>query len=144
MRTLGAAPTGAGQIGHTIFVGLTSSVNATGNPGITLSLTPGVWICSYALRLFASSGSPVVTIFYAYMELTTSTNTNTNGFNSYIGSAALGAVGAQNLGLTGCSTIIQTTTQTLTLVAGIAFSGGVLSYFGTASPQTYMQATRIA
>ena len=78
------------------------------------------------------------------MELTTSTNTNTNGFNSYVGSAALGAVGAQNLGLTGCSTIIQTTTQTVTLLAGINFSGGTLGYFGAAAPQTYMQATRIA
>jgi hypothetical protein len=145
--TLGAAPTTSAHIGYTTFLGLTTSVPVSSsgtNPGITLTLTPGVWICSYAVRIFATSGSPVATSLAAYMSLASTTNTIINGFSNWSGSSALGALGPSNLALTGCATIVQTTTQTLTLITSLTQTGGMVSYYGDTNPQTYMQATRIA
>jgi len=78
------------------------------------------------------------------MELASSTNTTSHGFSAFTGSVLIGGIGIQNLSLTSSSTIIQTTTQTLSLSAGAASSGGTLNYMGSTPPFTYLQATRIA
>ena len=73
-----------------------------------------------------------------------SVNTVVNGYNSFTGSSAMGALGATNLALSSCATIIQTSTRTLTFISSATWSGGVIAYVGDPAPQTYMQATRIA
>lgn len=78
------------------------------------------------------------------MEVASTTNTSVNGYNAFMGTAFLGAAGTQNLSLSSSATIIQTITQTLTLIAGVAYTGGTVSYYGNLPPHTYIQATRIA
>lgn len=78
------------------------------------------------------------------MNIPSTTNTSINAYSSYTGSAPIGVIGATNLSLTSSSTIIQTTTQTLILDVGVTYGGGTIVYMGSPTPQTYMQATRIA
>lgn len=137
----------SGQLGFTLFSKISSSVvvdSPSTSPGISVSLTPGVWICSYAVRIYATSGSPIVTAFSAFMTVSSTTNTGINGYNAFAGSVAMGGLGAQNLSLSSSSTIIQTTTQNLLLTASVTYTGGTVSYYGDPNPHTYIQATRIA
>jgi len=130
---------------------LTGSVpilNTNTQTGLTITITAGVWICSYAIRIFATSGSPLVTAFSSYLSLPSGATTTTTGiaaYSSWTGSAPHGALGALNLALTSCTTIVITATQILTLISSVTQTGGTISYFGTTPyPHTYMMVTRIA
>jgi len=134
-------------LGSTLFSGLTVNVavaTTSTNPGLTLTLTPGVWICSYAVRIVASALSPVVTAFSAYMSIGSTTNTGINGYNAYTGNQLIGPLGPSNLSLSSSATIVQTSTQTLVLTSSVTATGGTISYFGDSNSQTYIMATRIA
>lgn len=78
------------------------------------------------------------------MDITPTTNTGINGFTSFTGDTAIGALSGLNLALSTSAVIIQTSTQTLTFTTSVTQTGGTLSYYGDPNPQTYMQATRIA
>jgi len=126
---------------------LASNTSAASTIGLTLSITPGVWLCSHLVRVCASTGGAEVAGFNAYISATgiTGVSPSTAAFsamqfscNSF--ATGIGVAGPNNLSVTGTVVITSTTTQTLTLISYVGFSGSVI-YVGS---QCYIMATRIA
>ena len=146
-------PANNGHLGYTTITSLTTStaILTNGNRGtvITLQIPAGIWYVSYALRLVAASGSPVVTTFQCNLEIL---NVPT-GFPTEIAMNSLGTfsntlntLGTSNLSFTGSSIVKSTVasgTQNVDLVYYCNSSGSVNAY-GNVTPQTYITATRIA
>jgi len=135
-------------LGYTIVSSLGSDL-ATGSyigaSQLSLSINPGVWICSYVARLFSSSTATVYS-FNAYIQLPNPITNVTVSVNSYSaltfnpGTVTIGTSGLNNLSLTGSSVITTTTTQNITLLLGISVLSGATFYN---AGQTYIMATRI-
>jgi len=112
---------------------------------LTLSLIPGVWLCSYVLRVLSNAFNANVTFANAYISGAlniANVSTSVVGYTAYNfspGSVTIGIIGTNNLSLCGSGVITSQTTQTVTLTIGIGSSGTTILN----GQQTYIQATRI-
>jgi len=118
----------------------------TGASQLSLSLIPGVWLCSYTVRTLSNASNSNVSNFNAYISLPvgiTNVSPAVVAYSAYSfnpGTVTISTVGLNNLSLTGSGVVTTTTTQTITLTLAIAATG--TSYYN--GTQTYIMATRIA
>jgi len=111
---------------------------------LTLSLIPGVWLCSYVLRILSNGSNATITYMNAYISGAANIANVSNSVVGYTSlmfnpSVTIGIIGTNNLSLCGNGVITSQSTQTVTLTIGIGGAGTVYCN-GT---QTYIQATRI-
>jgi hypothetical protein len=118
----------------------------TGAAQITLTLTPGVWFCSYLVRL-TSNNSATMSSFNANLSIPNGiAGVSPNNNNAYSGityspgTITIGTTNVNNPALTGSVVFTTTTTQIVTLVLRTAITTGTASY----TDSSYLMSTRIA
>ena len=135
-------------MGYTVLTEIAGDITAAGYTGaalVTITLTPGVWFCSYNTRAFSSNSATCQT-FNAYINIPIGIANVSPDIIAYSaltftpGTVTLGASGITNISLTGSGVITTTTSQIIALLIRSTALAGTITY----SNATYMMATRIA
>ena len=114
---------------------------------LSVNITPGVWFCSYVVRVVATTGIATVGGFVSYMSATAIAGVspitiayNALQFSCNSVSTTIAVAGNNNLSLTGSGVITSTTSQSIPLGTFIDINSGAISY----AAGNYIMATRIA
>ena len=142
----------SGNIGYILYSAI-SATSAVSNAGtettlLSVTLTTGVWYCSYGIRVASASGSTTCTQFLTFLSHTNVVS-NSPAFPQITGqssfgttSLTLGALQQSSINTNG-SSIIKTTGGALELRYRITTAAAVNFFYNT-SPSNFLMAVRIA
>ena len=118
---------------------------STSSIGLSITISPGVWCCSYVVRLWSPNSSTVSSInaYITGTPLIANVSPDVVSYNTQYFSPAIivSSQGTNNLSMSGSGVITSVSTATIILNSAVVTGTGVTNYY---LDQTYLLATRIA